>query len=581
MNEATPDNVSEKRRQSSDATDGRYWILLPIAAAVAYLILSTHAARVETPTVDEFAHVPAGCAYWEHGRLDLYCKNPPLLKYWMALPVVLDERADVPAITDPPWDWGPWKYGVRFMHANRAHYFDLFFRARLMIVVLGLLTGVILFRWTAELFNSRTASIVTSLFFLSPTVLAHAHLATTDVGCMFSVFWSVFTLRWAYKEPRWWRFLVAGAVLGLALSVKFTALVLLPLFVGLVVLYRWRSTVRAGKHRAIAAVGDIGILLASALLTVNLCMGLKGTWRPLDAYTFSSSFCKGVQRALPGPLPVPLPEDYVIGFDGQKMDAESGEFGGYLMGRWSQDGWWYYNLIALAVKLPVPFLVMITIGVWLWFRGRMDGRERWAVPASAAVFLVALSLLSRLNLGIRYLLPGLPFLFILTGALWARVLASPKRWLGMAPLAVVAYSCVVLAVVHPGYLSFFNVPAGGPDHGERWLVDSNLDWGQDLYRVREAVGPLVGDEPIRLLYFGHVDPGLYGIRYRPLLPYPTEDVIAVSMNYLVGNSYVVVGPDCEVLHVPRDYAKWLRAHTPVRRVGSIVIFDTRAVSQSK
>ena len=550
-------------------------MLLPIASAVAYLALCVYAARVETPTVDEFAHLPAGCAYLKDGRLDLYCKNPPLLRYWMALPVMLDGRTAVPKITAPPWDWGPWKYGARFMHANRAHYFDLFFRARLMIVVLGLATGVLLYRWSRALFHRPAASMVTGLFFLSPTVLAHAHLATTDVGCMFSVFWSVFILHWAYKKPRRRRLLVAGVVLGLALSIKFTALLLLPLFVGLVVVYRWRSTARARQHRAVTAAGDIGILFASALLVVNLAMGFRGTLRPLGRYTFDSSFCKGVQQALPGLLPVPLPEDYVIGFDGQKADAESGEFGSYLMGQWSQDGWWHYNLVALGVKLPAPFLVIIPVGVWLWFRRRMDACERWTVPASAAVFLVALSGLSRLNLGIRYLLPAFPFLFLLTGALWARASASPKQWLRTAPLAVVAYCCVALAVTGPSYLSFFNVLAGGPNRGQRWLVDSNLDWGQDLYRLREAVQPLAGDAPIRLLYFGHVDPQLYGIRHRPLLSHATQDVIAISMHYLVGNPYVVIGPDGEVLHVPRDYAKWLRPREPVRRVGSMLIFDTR------
>ncbi|MFH0983225.1 MAG: glycosyltransferase family 39 protein [Planctomycetota bacterium] len=539
------------------------------------MILSVHAARVETPTVDEFAHVPAGCAYWKYGRLDLYCKNPPLLRFWMALPVVLDRGVNIPEIADPSWDWGPWLYGVRFMNANRPGYFDLFFRARLMIIPLGLATALLLYRWGDEVFGRYPAAIVTSWFLLLPPVLAHAHLATTDVGCMFSVFLSLFVFRWAYQRPGTRRFLVAGAVWGLALLIKFTALLLLPLLVGLAVLYRLRSEGKTGPSRALKAGGDVAVLLFSAWLVINLGMGFKGTLRPLGGYTFSSSFCEKVQTVLPAWLPIPLPEDYVIGFDGQKMDAESGEFGSYLLGQWSQGGRWYYNLVALGVKLPLPFLAAIGAGLWLWLRRPLEVCERWTVLAPAAVLLVALSLLSRLNLGIRYLLPVVPFLFLLTGALWARVGASPRRWLRWTPFAVLAHAGITAAAAHPNYLAYFNLIAGGPAGGQEWLVDSNLDWGQDLYRVREAVRPFAGDGPIRLLYFGHVDPELYGIRYGPVPAEPVQDVIAISMNYLVGNPYVVITPDGKVRHVLRNHTAWLHGYRPVRRVGSMVIFDTR------
>ena len=572
--ESTPDQPSRE----GCAPPRRDWVLLPGAAAIAYLILTIHAAYVETPTVDEFAHVPAGCAYWNQGRTDLYCKSPPTLRYWMTLPVILDPAVSVPEVIESSWDWGPWQYGARFMNANQAHYLGSFFRARMMIIVLGLGTGALLFVWARALFGIAAASTVTTVFFLSPTVLAHAHLATTDVGCMFSVFLSLFALRWAYQQPRWWRLLIAGAALGLALSIKFTALLLPPVVAGLVLLHRFRSPGWKRGSAVWAAARDLVALFAVALLTINLCMSFEGTLRPLREYTFSSSFCKKVQMLLPGALPVPLPEHYVVGFDGQKMDAESGEFGSYLMGRWSQDGWWYYNLVALGVKLPVPTLGMILVGAGLWLRSRRDVCERWTVLLPAGVLLVALSLLSRLNLGVRYLLPALPFLLLLSGALWVRTSTSAKRWLRYVPLPIVAYYAVAAAAAHPSYLSFFNLAAGGPDRSHHWLVDSNLDWGQDLYRVSEAARRLKGDAPIQLLYFGHVAPELYGIRYTPLSPHPVEDVIAISMNYLVGSRYVAITTDGRVLHVRRDYARWLQDHTPVERLGSILIFDTRTAN---
>ncbi|MCP4590062.1 MAG: glycosyltransferase family 39 protein [bacterium] len=561
-------------RTASSAERARWWLVLLAVAALAYLVLTIHAAWVETPTVDEFAHVPAGCAYWNQGRTDLYCKSPALLRYWMALPIAFDSQVNIPEVTKTSWDWGPWQYGVRFMEVNRARYFELFFRARLMIVLLGLGTGIVLFLWARDLFGGGAAAVVASLYFLSPTVLAHAHLATTDVGCMFSVLLTVYMLRRAYRRRSWWRLIIAGGVLGTALSIKFTALLLLPVVAGLAVVHRWPSGGRSRGRWVLGAAGDVGIVSVAALLTINLCMGFRGSFKPLREYAFSSSFCQSSQTYLPGAMPVPLPEAYVIGFDGQKMDTESGEFGGYLMGRWSQEGWWYYNLVALGVKLPLVTLVIIAIGLAGCLGGRLDARERWTCLLPTAVLFVALSLLSRLNLGIRHVLPVLPFLLLLSGAFWERLLNRKRRrrWLPVGVLTVYGF---MAAVTHPNYLSFFNAAAGGASGGQEWLVDSNLDWGQDLYRVGAVARRMKGEEPIQLLYFGHVSPGLYGIRARPLGPGPVEDVIAVSVNYVVGQSYVVIAREGKILHVPRDYARWLGEYEPVERLGSILIYDTR------
>ena len=553
----------------------RFWRWLPIAAGVAYLALAGHAAYVETPTVDEFAHLPAGCAYWKYGRLDLYCKNPPLLRYWMAVPVVLDRRAEVPPITDPPWDWGPWQYGVRFMDANRANYFAFFFHARLMIVVLGLATAWLLYRWARAVFDMSTASIVTSLFLLSPNVLAHAHLATTDVGCMFGVLLTLFSVRWAYQRPRVWRFAVTGAALGVALLIKFTAWLLVPLVLGLVVLHRLRGPARPEGRWGRVMLRDGVVTLAVAAFFVNLGLGFKGSFQPLGSYGFSSSFCQTVRAALPGWLPVPLPEDYVVGFDGQKMDAESGEFGSYLLGEWSTAGLWAYNFVALGVKLPLVLLLLLAAGTVCWFRLPLSAGARWTVPLAAVVFAVALSLLSRLNLGMRYLLPALPFLYLLTGAFWHRLATVRGPIFRVAASVVLGCYVFVIAAIHPAYLGYFNALAGGPDGGHRVLADSNLDWGQDLYRLPAALADLHADQPVRLLYFGHVSPVLYGIRAVPLADQPTPDVIAVSMNYVLGAPYVVITHDGRVLHVPRDYARWLRDRQPVRRLGSMLVYDLR------
>lgn len=546
------------------ATVGPVWRWLPRLGGLLFLVLTIHAARVETPTVDEFAHVPAGMAYLVHGRFDLYSKNPPLFKALMSAPLLARSAVVVPEVDVPPLGWGPWLYGQRFMQANRERYLELFLPARLVVILCGLLAGVVIHSWSHELFGTRAAALCTALYFLSPTVLAHSHLATTDVGGMAGVVLVMYLLRRACSRPGIAHVLLVALAWGAALLVKFTAVLLLPVVVAVVAVCRWNDRKRALRDLLLIAVG--------ALLVVNLGMGFQGSFRTLERYNLDSAFGRSLQRVLPGWTPVPLPREYVVGFDAQKRDTESGEFGSYLNGRWSEGGWWYYDLVALAVKTPLPFLPMLLGAARLLRSCRLPRDELLLLLAPPAVLVVAMTGFNRLNIGIRYLLPLFPFLFILLGALWT-------RWSGrgsqIAAAVVVAWYAAAALATAPAHLSFFNLAVGGPRNGHRLLLDSNLDWGQDLYRLRPALEQAGYEGKIGLLYFGHVDPALYGIEYELIPAGPVEGVLAVSVNYLMGAGYVVTAPDESLRVVPPGHLDWLRDHEPVARAGSIWIFDTR------
>jgi hypothetical protein len=183
---------------------------------------------------------------------------------------------------------------------------------------------------------------------------------------------------------------------------------------------------------------------------------------------------------------------------------------------------------------------------------------------------------SNLNIGLRHVLPALPFLFLLLGPIFGSSASARRQRLSaaLAALALVATARNVVAL-HPDYLTFFNAIAGGPAGGSAWLLDSNLDWGQDLYRVRDAAAAIDPDAPLYLLYFGHVDPALYGLHYQLLPAEPVAGVVAVSENFLGGYAYLTVAPDGSMQGVAGDTAAWLRPRRPARRIGSILLYDTR------
>ena len=553
-----------------------FWRGATCAAAAVFLVLCLLAARRETPTIDEFAHLPAGCNYWKHGQLILYAKNPPLLRFWMALPVVADSRVVVPAFSGNPLAWGPWEYGQKFMEANRTLYFEFFFRARMMIVLLGLATGALIYLWARRLLGERAAAVAASLFFCSPTAIAHSHLATVDIGCTFTILVACLALSWACRRGGAAAMAVLGLALGVALAVKFTALLIVPAALVLLGWSRDAAHASPGRRAALWA-RDGAIVVVAALLVVNASYGFKGSFARLDSHRFYSRFCLAVQGALPGALPVPVPRDYLVGFDAVKRDTESGEeFGSYLRGDWSRKGWWYYNLVARLVKTRIPVLLLAIAGIAMWRRTGVVAAENWRIILPAASLYLFLSVFNRSDTGIRYVLPLHPFLHLATGAVFAAWGGSGRwRWKDALAAFVLVTSPVTAIAAYPDELAYFNAIAGGTEHGHEWLLDSNLDWGQDLYRVREAVSRLKPSGPIGLLYCGHVDPGLYGIEYYPVPPEPVEDVLAVSVNFVMGMRYMAPAPGGKIAWVKPDHLAWLKAYKPVERLGSIWIYDTR------
>lgn len=543
----------------------RRWRWLAAAAGALFAILAGHAAWVETPTVDEFAHVPAGAARLARGSLTLYAKTPPLVQSLLALPVVLDPSVRVPDPERRAQAWGPWSYGYAFMQENREAYLGIFFRARCVSVLLTCLAGWLLFRWARDIFGGRAASVATAAFFLDPTILAHGHLATVDAGAMLAILASLAALRWACARPSRARAAAAGAVWGAALLSKYTAILLLPV---LAILIAYHRRERPGRGAA-----ELALLILAALATVNAGMGFRGSFAPAVSFRPESSLGRTVQKSLPAGLPIPLPRDYVVGFDAVKRDTERGEFGSYLLGEWSARGWWYSDLVAFAAKTPIPILALLAAAPFFLWRARLAPAPLLELLVPAGVLLAAMVFLNKLDIGLRYLLPVYPLLYLSTASVWGGLRGRASRWL---PAGILASAAATAVWAHPSYVSYFNVAAGGAANGHRILIDSNLDWGQDLYRLKPALERLGVEGEIGLLYYGHVDPVLYGIRYALVPSWEIRNVVAVSVNYLMGHTYPATSADGRAVPIGRDHLAWLRGREPVARAGTIWIFDTRA-----
>jgi len=191
----------------------------------------------------------------------------------------------------------------------------------------------------------------------------------------------------------------------------------------------------------------------------------------------------------------------------------------FLLGRYSNVGWWYYFPITFLLKTPI--VTLIAMGAALWFSLRR--RETWILLfLLLPVGLYVISSMSvHINIGHRHLLPIYPFLYVLSGGLvveWRKQNSKVRKPLAAASLLAMAIGSLIVFAppwrpqwVYPHYLSYFNELAGGPRQGYRRLVDSNLDWGQDLKSLRTWLTQRGITEPINLCYFGTADPHYYGI----------------------------------------------------------------------
>jgi hypothetical protein len=383
------------------------------------------------------------------------------------------------------------------------------------------------------------AAIATLLLVANPNVLAHAGLATTDIACAATTTLALFlAVRWA-ESPTMSRALAFGAGAALAVGSRLSALA----FVGggLVVCYALQAWVarRATIERARGAPSVFAQLGAGAALFLFMIWAIY-------------RFAIGPMHAGGGSVPAPA---FLAGVDTFLLHGSSGH-PSFLLGTPANRGWWYYFPVALAVKTPIPLLLLSIVGGAVALADIKARREwRTTVPVAAALTMLAISMTVRVDLGVRLILPMYPLLAIVAaqGAMRLcseRPARAPRAMVG----ALLAWSLLIVVRAHPDHLSYFNALAG--EHPEHVLVDSNLDWGQDLYRLRDTIVARRIRDTVRVAYFGTAEISAAGVPMARGLGLHERATgwIAASETYLAGE------------WVGHAY-DWLLDYPPVARVG--------------
>lgn len=544
-----------------------------------------------SPTFDEQGFITRGLGYLRGENQYMRVGHPLGLNALNAVLLVEDKTVHLPT-SDPTWALTsfhrPSEIFLWEMGNDVAH---VMFLARLPTIWLGMLLAALASRWAWELTHKRGAALlVLCLVAFDPNILAHTRLATTDLGLTAVALLAGYTLWRFWQKPSWPHAALAGIAFGLLQDTKFTAGLFIPLFALVIVMNlglgnrhqlinrRWSIWFREHIRHLFMLIVAYALI---APLTLWAAYGFQIGTLPFDLPTLSQV----------GGYTVPLSHYLEQLLDiGGRMQKSTPSF---LHGAYSDSGWWYYFPVAFLLKTPLPTLLLLAAAAilrgkqYLLQRDREPKREgisrRQMILHDAALLIPALgyfafALTTDINLGYRHILPVLPFLYVFTAVSLAAYIPSHPSRVTYALAIPAAWLIGIALWIHPNYLAYFNLLTGGPDGGWRYLVDSNLDWGQDLGALKQWMDEN-GIEQVWLSYFGEGRPEYYGINYigldswpprlmnpyaQPFYPFnPAPGLYAISATNLQG-----------VQFEDHNRLAWFRERTPIAKIGySIFIYE--------
>lgn len=514
---------------------------LALLVSLGHSVLAVLAMREKSTTTDELAHVTGGYTFNHWNDYRLHPENGVLPQRWQALPLSWI-KPHYPDLTDSAWKKSDvWQIGHQFFYEAANDCADLLASARFMNSLFGAATALLVFFWSYRLWGRAGALVSTGFCVLCPTMLAHSGLATSDMCMTFFLLLAVSCYWHHLQVSSAQTLLLSATVFGLASVAKHTSVLLLPMALLLaLVRLNLAAPISLGRFTACRLPGKLGVLALTLLVHGGVIV--------MFIWTFFGFRYSAFNPALPsGDFYYPwammlsfggvkaqvidfcrtwhlLPEGYLYGLAFVLKHAEAR--GAFLDGDYSIFGWVSFFPKTFFYKTPLPLLTAIAtstglLALYLSKSSLAQFRLHLLRVAPLIVLFTVywiFSLTSHLNIGHRHILPTYPVLYIFCGALgWvgARAWAN-SRLLGSTfvagTIALLGWQGAVAVNIYPHYLAYFSPIAGGPAEGYKHLVDSSLDWGQDLPGLKKwLTANRRPAETIYLSYFGCSEPDYYHI----------------------------------------------------------------------
>ena len=592
-----------------------------ITLGIMFVLMIT-SIRNDSATMDELAHIPAAFGYVTQFDYRLNPEQPPLLKVLSGISGEFGARPYFPTDTAAWRDYvnGQWDQGRIFLYESGNNADRIIFWSRIPTILLTLLFGWLVFRETRQRFGKAAALIALTLFAFSPTILAHSRYVTTDIAAAFGFFIGLVSFIRFMESPTKKNLLIAGIAFGAAQLLKFSLVLLIPVYGILIIAWalaipnlHFHERIKIFIKRAASSItiGLIGTAIIWAFYTPFVWNYPKDRQYADAKFNLSSyGFRPAVDinlRLIENKYTRPLGQ-YVLGILMVNQRAAGGNTAYYLGEVSAVGSRSYFPLLYLlkeSIALHILTLIVLIFSLKkIWISGRgsrakeMFGRARFWIwqhffEFSSLLFLAfywAVSIQSPLNIGVRHILPTFPFVYMLVSrgvVEWLRGarVSNPQNWFEwlrglyetyikriprfVFVLAMLFWLVTSTVAVYPHFLSYYNSLGGGTREGYKIATDSNYDWGQDLKRLKDYADENNIDK-IAIDYFGGGNPAYYfGDRFLPWWSSkgPAHGWFAISTTFLQG-THGRAAPG--FIRKPEDSYEWLRGYEPIGRAGTSI-----------
>ena len=513
-----------------------------------FFISATASMAQKAATSDEVTHLAAGYSYWKTQDYRMNEEHPPLMKLMAGFPLLFIN----PTLHTDNAYWeedDQWKFAKEFLYSGENNPDQLLFWGRIPFVLLGLLLGIYIFRWAKELYGIKAGLFALTLYVFSPNILANTRLVHTDLGITALLFITIYYFSKLLEESTWKNAIIVGVLVGLTNATKFTGIYLFPIMVTLfLVHFYYKKLERKIYYYKKEEVKKYLKQWTTIAMIILACCAIIITLSYMVVNV--SQYPAGLQ--------------FVI-------EHSTDGHPNFLFGEYSIEGWWYYFILAFLIKTPLPIIILLMSTI-VFFNNvkHKDPLQEWILIIPMIFYLIAF-MLNDINIGIRHILPCYAFIFIFVSKI-VNIEIKKKRIVQIALIILAVWYIFSSITIYPHYLSYFNEAVGGPDNGQEYLLDSNIDWGQDAKLLQEWLNEEgLNNKETRVEIFTNErinNPktlsDLYRFKVNRIPCQPTSGIIAISVNKRFNMGQ---------LH-EKNCVAWLEEYTPFKKIGySIFVYN--------
>lgn len=475
------------------------------------------------------------------------------------------------------------------------------FLGRIPMMLVWTTLAWLIFAWARSRWGNVAGLLSLTAFAFDPNFLGHGHLVTTDIGITLGFAASIWLADRFFKHPSWRRLIALVLVFGLTQITKFSAIILwilVPLL-GLIHMTYRDSLLNARWWWKMLG----GLVLGTSLMTwavygfqverIDRDPRIGQLWIERQAIIDQGVLTDQppiVQKVIRVTDPATSTGRLIEAASHWSVPAYSywrglfsttshDVFGhpAYLLGGSSDSGWWYYFPLALLMKTPIVTLVLVlsALGLGAFRFIRWPRRTSWSTRIPFDAWLLGLppllylgwAMSSHINIGLRHIFPIEPFMFLAVGSLasWTRW-PFKSWWLG-GLMVIVASTPLVAWRAWPDTIGYFSTVVGGSRQGYRFLLDSNLDWNQDIWRLSTFLNQHKFSE-VHMVLFG-------SIPYRAIFPDALNVLTDADIAIGARPTGIIVISAGQLYNVDGPFS-WLRSFSPTWRIGSSInVYDFR------